>query len=617
MTLANPESELAPTGRFSPEHLLFSTLLLAFSSSCAVLVNTIAWGSGGISILWPTTGLVVAILLWLPRSHWPAYIGAAFVLDLLAEVLPGAPHFRLSISAYLATCNAFEAALGAWLLYPALAFHHRVSRPGQLTRLLAYGVVLAPGIASFLASFALNGHFGRPTLSAFEQWFTGDALGASIVIPLYLRVQRPFSTRRSLPETAALFFLLAGVTAFVFWQTTLPLLYLVLPFLLLVEVRLGLAGSTMGLLAVTLIGGYCTARGRGPLALTHFTSLSLRTIALQGFIFVCMLVLYIVEVQLAERHRFELNLQASEQRFRLLAEGSYDMILLQNLEKKYLYVSPAVTRLLGYTADEFMLLDCDYLVHPEDLEALLETYRHCRVNKTYGTHDFRCLKKDGEYLWVASSLMLYLDPETGEPAGYIDVIRDIHTRKAAEDEMSKALNEAHTLASFDALTGTANRRQFDTYLEQEWARGSRSHSALSILMIDVDHFKNYNDRYGHVAGDICLKQVAASIESCSHRVNDLVARFGGEEFAVVLPNTDADGAHAIAENIRASLATQKMPHEANPHGMVTVSIGCATRVPTAGSLSEALIQAADDALYQAKSAGRNCIRRADRATRVT
>jgi diguanylate cyclase (GGDEF)-like protein len=162
-----------------------------------------------------------------------------------------------------------------------------------------------------------------------------------------------------------------------------------------------------------------------------------------------------------------------------------------------------------------------------------------------------------------------------------------------------------TLVVVDALTGIANRRRFDDSLTTEWRRALREGSKLSLLLIDADHFKRYNDTYGHVRGDSCLKQIAEAALDVVLRPGDLVARYGGEEFAVVLPGTDEIGAKAVAEDICQAVRNRRLPHEGNAPGIVTVSIGCATIIPQRGKTSQDLIESADQALYRAKGRGRN------------
>jgi two-component system chemotaxis family response regulator WspR len=162
------------------------------------------------------------------------------------------------------------------------------------------------------------------------------------------------------------------------------------------------------------------------------------------------------------------------------------------------------------------------------------------------------------------------------------------------------------LMNSDGLTGLSNRRHFDEYLELEWRRAMREQGQLSLMMIDVDYFKAYNDSFGHLEGDEALRQVAKAIRASSSRPSDLPARYGGEEFALVLPNTSPGGARLLAEKLRQTIAGLTIPHNAPVEGSVlTVSIGLSTVVPQVGSHSRQLIQSADQGLYAAKHNGRN------------
>ncbi len=162
------------------------------------------------------------------------------------------------------------------------------------------------------------------------------------------------------------------------------------------------------------------------------------------------------------------------------------------------------------------------------------------------------------------------------------------------------------LMNSDGLTGLSNRRHFDEYLELEWRRSTREQTQISLLMIDVDYFKAYNDAFGHLEGDEALRQVAKAIRANSSRPSDLPARYGGEEFALVLPNTSPGGARLLAEKLRQTIASMNIPHVAPSQGSsLTVSIGLATVVPQVGSHSRQLIQTADQGLYAAKHNGRN------------
>ncbi|CAM3735831.1 Phytochrome-like protein cph2 [Pseudomonas reidholzensis] len=162
------------------------------------------------------------------------------------------------------------------------------------------------------------------------------------------------------------------------------------------------------------------------------------------------------------------------------------------------------------------------------------------------------------------------------------------------------------LMNSDGLTGLSNRRHFDEYLELEWRRAMREQQQLSLLMIDVDYFKAYNDSFGHLAGDEALRQVAGAIRGSCSRPTDLPARYGGEEFALVLPNTSPGGARLIAEKLRQTVHALNIPHTApGADSRLTVSIGLATHTPSIGSHCRQLISAADKGLYLAKNNGRN------------
>lgn len=165
------------------------------------------------------------------------------------------------------------------------------------------------------------------------------------------------------------------------------------------------------------------------------------------------------------------------------------------------------------------------------------------------------------------------------------------------------------LSFMDGLTGLANRRRLDQFLDMEWRRGARSALPLSMIMMDIDFFKQYNDTYGHAAGDDCLRRVAMAIGSAVLRPSDLLARYGGEEFTCVLPDTLLDGALTVAEHIQDQVRRLALPHGGSavaPH--VTLSMGVATVLPDLETSIEALILAADGLLYQAKREGRNGIR---------
>jgi two-component system chemotaxis family response regulator WspR len=192
---------------------------------------------------------------------------------------------------------------------------------------------------------------------------------------------------------------------------------------------------------------------------------------------------------------------------------------------------------------------------------------------------------------------------------YLNQIQRDEAYAALQDSQRRLLEsnrELQRLNNLDGLTGLSNRRHVNEFIATEWKRAIREQVAISVLMVDVDEFKRYNDSYGHLAGDDVLRQVAKSIQATVNRPTDLAARFGGEEFVAVLPSTTRAGAHSIAEKMRAAIEALAVPHQASScSGHVTVSVGGASMVPRRGEDYSLLIDAADAALYEAKRAGRN------------
>jgi diguanylate cyclase (GGDEF)-like protein len=161
------------------------------------------------------------------------------------------------------------------------------------------------------------------------------------------------------------------------------------------------------------------------------------------------------------------------------------------------------------------------------------------------------------------------------------------------------------LAVTDALTDLANRRRFDEVLAKEWRRALRDRKPLSLLLIDVDSFKAYNDMYGHRSGDDCLKEIAYAVGAGATRPGDLACRIGGDEFALLLPSTGEEGARLIGHKVAETVRHRALAHEGSPTGHVTVSVGCGTLLPQSGQTSAFLHDLADEALYAAKGSGRN------------
>jgi diguanylate cyclase (GGDEF)-like protein/PAS domain S-box-containing protein len=315
------------------------------------------------------------------------------------------------------------------------------------------------------------------------------------------------------------------------------------------------------------------------------------------------------------------SLAASEQRYRSVFEDAGDLIFLTTAEGRIVEANPACLGMLGYTRTE--LLNCsmaDLYVDPR------ERARLKRIIEEAGTvrgFELVLRRKSGEHVEAILAANLRRDAQ-GQVIGYQGILHDVTDRKQAErlreaysqdlerqvrertQELSELNDKLQRLSDYDGLTGIANRRKFDSALETEWNRAKRSNAPLTLAMIDVDHFKAYNDHLGHLLGDDCLRRVAQALAESVRQSCDLAARYGGEEFAVILPGLEAGNATRVARKLCAAVMALGIPHGASPTAdVITVSVGVATGVPEQGGRPEALVQAADANLYRAKEQGRN------------
>ena len=292
-------------------------------------------------------------------------------------------------------------------------------------------------------------------------------------------------------------------------------------------------------------------------------------------------------------------LSASEARFRLVAQNTADLVTQLDANGRRVFASPASVDLLGYQPEELLGGSPLDQVHPEDRETLSSALQALSNGEAVPPLQYRMRRRDGTYVWVETQ-----GRPLGPNQGVILAVRDITMRKLVEDQLAEASRNLMLLATTDGLTGLHNRRSFDETLAKEYARCAREQKPMALLLMDIDHFKKFNDCYGHQEGDDCLKLISRQLQQHTRRPADFAARYGGEEFAVILPATNEAGASHFAEKCRKAIEDLRVPHRGSPLGIVTVSFGGACEVPAHGSVEE-LLRKADKALYQAKSAGRN------------
>jgi len=275
---------------------------------------------------------------------------------------------------------------------------------------------------------------------------------------------------------------------------------------------------------------------------------------------------------------------------------------------RFTYIGPQIEALLGWRQDSWQTVtDWADRIHEDDRQ---KTVDFCVAQSMQGVDheaDYRALTAEGDLVWIRDVVHVKRHPD-GSVDCLIGFMFDITERKAAEDKILKLQQELENLSYRDPLTGIANRRMFDRIFDVEWSKARAGGEPLSLITLDIDFFKQYNDSYGHPQGDLCLKQVAGLLDDTAARTRDLCARMGGEEFMLLLPATNEDAAHAIARRFVRMLSRAAIPHRnSRVEDVLTVSIGVATIVPGAHDTPGAFLDLADTRLYRAKTEGRNRI----------
>lgn len=355
---------------------------------------------------------------------------------------------------------------------------------------------------------------------------------------------------------------------------------------------------------LSLPGGHVYGTGYAVRFLVSFTVVSVITYFYENFRF-----RYRVDLeaknrqlltQIEERRKIESSLRESEVRYRAIYLHAAEGIMLINFQGDIVECNPQILAMLGYRDQDVVGRNIFSFYHREDLERLPP-----QIDKL----------RSGEVLFIERRLRTVtgayiLCEQSGKKINddlIILLYRDITQRKIAELALERANQALDRLAYLDGLTQIANRRRFDQALAGEWLRMKREDKQIGLIIGDIDFFKQFNDIYGHQAGDDCLRSVAATLSSLVHRPADLVARYGGEEFVSLLPDTDYDGCRQIAEKMRQKIEQLRIPHVgSDAHSVVTMSFGVGVAFP--GSTEdghEILLGAADRALYQAKQGGRN------------
>ncbi len=307
-----------------------------------------------------------------------------------------------------------------------------------------------------------------------------------------------------------------------------------------------------------------------------------------------------------EQNRIKKKLEESEKWYRTLIQLSPEVIFVEK-ESSIEFMNEEIYHFLRTNTVEATTSIVE-LIHERDkarvtrsIRTLVKKLTHKNSRLLQDVCFMRCDKSI-----IQANIAMERVEYGGEPV-IIGIIHDTTIRKELEEKLMQTHQQLEKLSRIDQLTGVANRRYYNQKMAKEWKRARREGKQLSVLMLDIDDFKKYNDFYGHQAGDICLKAVADVLTQSISPAVDFVARYGGEEFIIILPNKTEEEALHTAEKIQENLCKLNIPHNKSVYKVVTVSIGVATRIPM-GENNEVLVKLADDALYEAKYAGRNCVR---------
>ncbi|SDQ77712.1 PAS domain S-box-containing protein/diguanylate cyclase (GGDEF) domain-containing protein [Pseudoxanthomonas sp. CF125] len=573
----------------------------------ALLIGATAWVSlnvtrlpGEVSAVWVSSGIFAGWLLSRRTALWPGYVGAGFAAELAVRLLSGdSVGSGFAFSAF----NLLE------VLIVAGVVRRLVPDVGNPTRWLGLGgiatssTLAACAVSGLLASAVVSATSHTPFLTTFLVWYSAHVVGMVIVATLTLVAHRKGIGLSDVPGRRWAFLgdmlLIATVCGLVFYQSAYPLLFLVYPPLLYGVFRHRFAGVVVGISLLAIIGGIATALGHGPLALVNESNLVQRTILLQLFVGTACLMSFPVALSMAERARLTARVRESEQRYRMLADYSHDVVVRMRADGQRLYVSPSSRDVLGWEPAE-LLQPNQVLVHPEDYAVQQQTIASVLASGHPVTAIYRLRHKEGHYVWMEAAARP-IPSADGDTTDIIFAGRDVSQRVAAEQALKASRDELEAQAHLDSLTGLANRRQFDERLTHALGRSRRQGLAVALMYMDIDHFKQVNDTHGHAAGDEVLRVFGQRLSACV-RAGDLVARLGGDEFVVLIEDLSApETAEAIAGKLIEAMSEDIVVEGTTLH--VTTSIGIAYSAHPA--VAKNLTAAADAALYAAKSAGRN------------
>lgn len=562
---------------------------------CAGFAIAFTRFDGGFAAFWVATAYLMAILCSTPRRYWPAMVVACASANV---VLTGTVGLGWASALPISAVNMVEATIGATLIRRRTAGRTMDSLDWFARFVMKIGV-FTPFVGASLGSLMLWQILGAAPLGAWATWFVGHALGNIVFTPMFLLLFRG-NVRKSLAglkqetafELAVLMGLYVASCVFTFAQSRWPLLFLPLGPLALICFRHDRSMVALAVAALAVIGGFYTALDSGPISMMD-VSMREKTQFFQFYIAATVFTVMPIIGDLRTRNRLLRTVRTSEKQLQLLLENSTDAVFHLRPTGKIVFASTSVQSLSGKSPAELIGQNALTLVDDEWKDYVADC--HQDVLKSRGQsvrYEYVAKTAEGEARWFETLSQAITTP-SGEVEGVVSVVRDIDERKRTELSLARE-------ARLDGLTGLMNRNGFQAQFEEVTRQGTHC-----IAVVDLDHFKGINDRYGHAAGDRAL-QTFADVALRNVRRSDVVARFGGEEFVILLANMRYEEAFHVCERLRTEIASAITFFGAN-HIQFTVSMGLA-ELESSDLGTE--MRRADLALYRAKSEGRDCLRRA-------
>ena len=592
MSLGSPFRASAGTAAIAIAYLVAAAGTIAFTRF-----------NGGLALVWPATGILLAWLLVTKKGDWGPALLACAATSFIATTLFG---FGLAAALPLAILNIGEAVLIVILLRRARPeSDYFESLPGLSVFLFVAGLAV-PAVAALPGALLSTALTYQPFSQQWIGWFAGHSLGTLLVVPIALLVLRGevagWAKESPIPrigETIFLSVLTIACAAVTFLIEDLPILFL--PFLpmMLMTCRLGRLGASLSTLLLAVVATGLTIENLGPVA--HLDGdLAYRAQYLQFYLVTAALLVLPAAAALKERGNLLVKLRKEEAIHRLLAENSGDIMLSLTLDGDIQFVSPAARDLLHHNPATIVGQNIIRFSHPRFARRLVQA-RAAALSQPGRTVKVEAQPAlpDGPGAWLEAKIRA-VPGERGEPIGLVCSVRDITERKAAEKELARAANT-------DALTGLANRRSFMAVLARSLYKARRNGAVTTLVLLDIDHFKQVNDRHGHGVGDEVLRGLATL---CSSMLGprDMMARIGGEEFALLLRGLPAAQAALLCERLRSEVQSFVACETDDGPVSVSISLGL-TEVRGEDTIASAM-RAADEALYRAKRLGRNQIQTA-------